>query len=612
MSSERTTSDLRLYLRVLRQARPFWRHIVVLFFISALAMPLALLAPVPLKIAVDSVIGEHPLPGPIDRLVPDSISGSQDALLVLAVGLFLAVALLNQLQLLANELLSTYVGERLSLDFRAKLFRHGQRLSLGYHDSRGTSDAVYRIWYDAPSIQWIAVHGVTPFVTAGLTLVAMIAVTASIDWQLALVALAVSPVLVVLTRIYRRRLRRGWKHVKELETSALSVVQEVVGALRVVKAFGQEDREQERFVDRSQATVREHIRVTWTSEALRVLIGLSTATGTAIVLYVGVRHVQTGVITLGELLLIMGYLAQLYLPLQTMSQSIASLQSSLAGAERAFALLDEAPDVAERPGARPLERAAGDVSFQRVSFAYEGDHKVLEAVSLDVPAGTRVGVVGATGAGKTTLVGLLTRFYDPDDGAIRLDGVDLREYRVADLRNQFAIVLQEPVLFSTTIAENIAYARPEATQAEIERAAAAANAHAFISALPDGYETPVGERGMRLSGGERQRISLARAFLKDAPILVLDEPTSSVDNRTEAMIMEAMERLMQGRTTFTIAHRLTTLLSCDLLVEIEQGTIASARSDVRNAIDGALAASGNGASAGADLLASGVARPTES
>jgi ATP-binding cassette subfamily B protein len=292
-------------------------------------------------------------------------------------------------------------------------------------------------------------------------------------------------------------------------------------------------------------------------------------------LWIGVRHVQAGYMTLGNLLLVMAYLAQFYGPLKTIGQKAAGLQGYLAGAERAFAVLERVTDVPERPNARPLARAAGAVAFRHVSFGYERNHCVLHDVSLDIPIGERLGIAGRTGAGKTTMINLLARFYDPWSGQILLDGADLREYRLADLRNQFAIVLQEPVLFSATIAENIAYARPDASQEEIVRAAKLANAHEFIANLPEGYQSRAGERGLRLSGGERQRISLARAFLKDAPILVLDEPTSAVDFKTESAIMEAMERLMRGRTVLMIAHRTSTLENCDLRLELEGGRVVS-------------------------------------
>jgi ATP-binding cassette subfamily B protein len=290
-----------------------------------------------------------------------------------------------------------------------------------------------------------------------------------------------------------------------------------------------------------------------------------------VALVIGVQQVRAGQLSLGNLLLVMAYMQQIYKPLKTLSKKTADVQSSLASAERAFALLDELPEVSERKDARRLARSAGSLLFLDVSFAYDAEHVVLHRVSFAAPPGTRVGIRGTTGAGKSTLMGLLMRFYDPTDGEITLDGVDLRDYSLADLRRQFAIVLQEPVLFSTSISENIAYGRDGATREEIVEAARLANAYDFIMELPEGFDTPVGERGMRLSGGERQRISLARAFLKDAPILILDEPTSSVDVKTEAVIMEAMQRLMQGRTTFMIAHRLDTLATCDMQIELEKG-----------------------------------------
>jgi ATP-binding cassette subfamily B protein len=303
------------------------------------------------------------------------------------------------------------------------------------------------------------------------------------------------------------------------------------------------------------------------------VIGLSLAAGTAVVLYVGMRQVESGIVSLGDLLLVMSYLFQLYEPLRSISEIIGRLQLHFASAERAFSFLDEMPDVPERDSARALQRATGAVSFRRVSFTYPGGRIALREASFDIGPGTRVGIIGATGAGKTTLVSLLARFYDPTAGSIQLDGIDLRDYKLADLRGQFAIVLQEPVLFSTTIAENIAYGRPGAAQENIVRAAKAANIHEFIAHLPEGYRTLVGERGMSLSGGERQRIALARAFLKEAPILILDEPTSSVDLETEAGIIDAMEQLTVGRTTFIIAHRLTTMKDCGVLFRIDRGIL---------------------------------------
>ena len=571
MVSRRHT-DFDLLMRLLGQARPYWPHLAALLVLSLLGTPIALLMPVPLAIVVNGLSGSNQIPGSwLSRLATNSLT----EVLFLAIVLVVGLGLLDQVQKLATSSLGTYIGEKILLGFRAQIFGHVQRLSLGYHDVKGTADSNYRIHWDAAAIQWIAIHGLPPSFTACLTLLGMIYVTARIEWRLALVALAVSPILFLITFAARRRLRRGWEATKNLESTAYAVVQEALTSLRVVKAFGQEDREQGRFVTHSGKSIRARVRLSLMDGVFGLLFGLTLAVGTALVLFIGARQVSRGVLALGELILVMGYLAQLYLPVQVISMGIATLQDALASAERAFSLLDEAPDVPDKADGRPLLRAAGAVAFRNVSFGYDKDRPVLHDISFEVEPGNRLGIAGMSGAGKSTLVSLLTRFYDPTAGQIFLDGIDLRDYKLADLRNQFAIVLQEPMLFSTTIQENIAYARPDAREQEIIEAAKAANAHDFIARLPDGYNTPVGERGMTLSGGERQRIALARAFLKDAPILILDEPTSSVDLETEALIIQAMERLMRGRTTFLITHRISTLGKCDVLLEIDYGRVSS-------------------------------------
>jgi len=562
-----------LLRRLAAQARPYAMPLGGLLLLSLLATPLALLAPLPLKVAVDNAIGGEALPAFLRLLLPAEIEGSAGAAVGVAVGLVLAHGLLVYLHALSLWLLQTHLGERLVLDFRARLFGHLQRLSLAYHDARGSADSTYRIQIDAPAIRHIAVGGVIPLLTSAVTLVAMIGVTASIHWQLASVALGISPVLFLLTRSSRRRLRARWSEVKEHESSAFGVIQEAVSAVRLVKAFGREDHEASRFARRGDATARGHLRLAWIEGGFDLLVGLTVAGGTAAALWIGVGQVRSGTLSVGALLVVMAYLAQLYGPLEAISKRFADLQASMASAARAFALLDEPSDVPERPGARPLGRARGAIELRDVHFAYEPGHPVLQGVHLAIEPGTRVGIVGGSGAGKTTLIGLLPRFYDPTAGAILLDGVDLREHRLRDLRDQFAIVLQEPVLLSTSIAENIAYGRPDAPREEIVAAARAANAHDFITALSDGYETQVGERGARLSGGERQRVALARAFLKDAPILILDEPTSSVDIATESAVIDALERLIGGRTSIVIAHRASTLRGCDRLLRLAGGRL---------------------------------------
>src|SRR5262249_22953211 len=519
---------------------------------------------------------------------------SKTAMLMAAGAFLVVVSLLTYGFALGLALLRTYMGEKLTLDFRAKLFHRAQQLSFDYHDRRGTLDAVYRIQNDATALQGFAISGIVPLCANAVTLFAMIVVTAHIDPLLAVVALAICPVLYLLMALSRRSVRPRWAELKTAESAALAVVHEVLAALRTVKSFNREELEEKRFVGRAGKLVTGNMRIVLIEGGFDLLVGLTIALGTAAVLVIGFGHVQAGVLTLGSLLLIMGYLAQLYKPLETISRQVTKLQSYIASAERACALLKSAADVPERPSARPLRRACGRVTFEHVSFAYRAEC-VLDDISFDVAAGTAVHVVGRTGAGKTTVMNLLARFYDPTRGRILLDGVDLRDYRVDDLRRQFALVLQEPVLFSTTIGENIRYARSDATQQEIITAAKAAGAHDFITRLPDGYNTPVGERGLTLSGGERQRISLARAVLKEPPILILDEPTSAVDTRTEAAIIESLDRLITGRTSFIIAHRPSTIRHCDQIIHIESGRFVGAGAPAaaaRFAVSGLIAARG--------------------
>jgi ATP-binding cassette subfamily B protein len=566
-----TNRTPRLMRRLGREALAYKWQLTSIVVVSLIAAPLALLTPVPLKLVVDSVLGSKPPPAILQPLLPNGLS--HEGLLVAAVALVLAVAFLTGVQELLATSLNSFVGERLLLTTRARIFQQSQRLSLTHHDRVGTSDAVYRVQTDAPALQYIAIYGIAPFVTAAATLAGMFYVSLRIDWQLALVALVVAPAVVTVTRMYRQRLRESWHNAKNLESASLAVVQQALANLRVVKAFAQEGREDARFVTKAAANMRARIRLALMQGVFDLLLALVIASGTAAVLYIGARHVQQGTLTLGNLVLVLAYLAQLYVPLQTISRSVVTLQSSLASAERVFALLDEQPDVAEHLSARRLHRARGEVRFENVSFTYDGHRPALDDVSFEIAPGSSLGIAGRTGSGKSTLLSLLTRFYDPTAGRILLDGIDLPDYALADLRRQFAIVLQEPVLFSTSIAENVAYGDPRASSRDISQAARAAYAHDFISALPDGYDTIVGERGMTLSGGERQRIALARAFLKDAPILLLDEPTSSVDVASEKMIMEALARLMEGRTTLMIAHRLKTLDICERRMEIDGGRV---------------------------------------
>ena len=568
-------SDLRTIGWVFKKARHYWLKVFIIFALSMLATPLSLLTPVPLMLAVDSVIGSEPLPALLELVVPNPVINSKPAMLVFVVLLVLIIAVGSALQNAAATLLTTSVGQSLMMEFRTSLFRHAQRLSATYHDTKGITDSIYRIQSDAPALQSLVISGVAPFFVAIFTLTSMLYIMASLDGLIALVAIAVSPLLYVFTSIFRKRLRNKWRDVKNAESSAQSVIQEVLSSLREVQAFGREEQESARFTEFTKHSIDENVKVVLLTGVYGVLVAITMAIGTALVLYLGVKRVESGVISVGQLLLVMSYLAQIHGPLNSIGKQITRLQGWLASAERVYTLLNEQPDVIEKPNARHIDRVKGEFRFENVSFSYDGKHDVLHDIDFDIPAGTRVGIAGHTGAGKSTLANLLMRFYDPVRGRILLDKYDLRDYRISDLRDQFGMVLQDSVLFSTSIADNIAYGKPEAKFEEIVQAAEMANASEFIRNMPDQYKTVVGERGMSLSGGQRQRIALARAFLRNAPILILDEPTSAVDKNTESLIMDALTTLIEGRTTFMIAHSQSTLDVCDVIIRLDHGQLKS-------------------------------------
>jgi len=568
--------------RAFEDLRPYLWPIIVLLIVSLLAVPITLIFPLPIKILVDSVLSSQSLPSYLTFFVGSQVSKS--LALWLAISILMGTAVVTYLQNLVNVWYSNKVGNRMTLDVRARLFRHMQRLSIAYHDTMGAADSAYRTLNDAPMLRSFGIDSLIPLTTSILTLAAMILVMVYLDWQLALIALLVSPLMFLLISVFRPRIRAGWRKYRASESAAMAVAQESLGASRLVKSYGQEERKNEQLVSHYNASLSASLKVQVDSAVYSLLVGIVTAAGLAAVLYIGIGHVQTGLLTLGSLLVVNYYVTQLYSPLRNVGQSILDIQMSLTGVERYRAVLDEKPDVPESPNALPLAGARGNITFRGVSFEYTKDHPVLHDVSFELHAGDRLGVVGPTGSGKTTLSTLLLRLFDPTRGLITLDEIDLRDYKLADLRSQYAVVHQETVLFSTTVAENISFARPNATMDEVVAAATAAKAHEFITNLPNGYDTLVGERGMKLSGGERQRISLARAFLKDAPILILDEPTSSLDVHTEAAILDTIQELMKGRTTLMIAHRPSTLRDCNMILVLEDGRVSRMTDEVESVI----------------------------
>lgn len=481
----------RLYRGLFEQTWPHWRWIGLFLAVELLGIPLALLAPLPLMLAVDSVVGSHPPPGWLSAVVPVDWADPRTGVLAVS-ALTVLLALLAKGHQMAQALLHTVVGEKLVMGFRERLFRHSLSLSLTYHDSNGSADSVYRIQSDATAIQTLVMQSFVPQVSAIAMLCSMLYVTAQMNLRLALIGLAVCPPLILATVMFRPRLCKQWREVKELESKVQSIVQEVIGSVRVVKVFNREEHEVSRYRAAYGRGVTARLKAALQENYYSLSTGMTVAAGTAGVLVVGLGDVLAGELALGSLLLVMAYLKQLYEPLRTICRQLTVRQKALASAERAFRLLDELPEVPERADPLPLSRATGHVCFKDVSFAYPGGPPVLSGVTLEIPAGARVGIAGPTGAGKTTLLKLLTRLYDPSGGQILLDGVDLRDYRLADLRGQFSVVLQEPVLFSATIGDNLAYGRPGASEVEILAALRAAGAHTILDALPDGAGTLVG------------------------------------------------------------------------------------------------------------------------
>lgn len=559
---------------------------ISILILSLSSVPITLITPFPVKILVDNVIGSQPLPSYLALLDPFRSVVSKSYFVGLAISILLGVAALTYLQNLVSTWYSTKIGNRMTLGVRTLLFRQMQRLSISYHDRMGAADSAYRTLNDAPMLRSFGIDGMIPLATSILTLSAMIVVTLFLDWELAIVALLVSPLLFLLTLIFRPRIRSGWRKYRASESAAMAVAQESLGASRLVKVYGQEDRKSEQLVSHYSESLDAQLKVQVYGAFYSLLIGVTTAAGLAAVLYIGIGHVLAGTLSLGSLLVVNFYVTQLYGPLRGVGQSILDVQQSLTGIERYHEILDENPDVPESPTAMALARAKGKIEFQNVTFEYVKDHPVLHNIFFEIQPGDRLGIIGPTGSGKTTISTLLLRLFDPTTGSITLDDVDLRDYKLANLRNQFAVVHQETVLFSTTVTENIRFANPNASMGEVIAAAKAASAHDFIQGLPEGYETLVGERGMKLSGGERQRISLARAFLKDPAILILDEPTSSLDLLTESEILNTVQQLAKGRTTVMIAHRASTLRDCNIILTIENGNVSRITTDVESALAG--------------------------
>ena len=538
--------------------------------LTILAAVFGLAEPWPLAVILNTVLQDQKTSGVIEF-----VFGSEPTVWVILVTMVLARFLLTAVGngfTVLNHYLGSKMEQNMVLDLRSDLFAHAQRLSLTFHDERQTGALMSQINTQASAVGNI-VMVVPPIVESLLTLVGMLVIATLIDWQLALLSLIVIPLLYWSFGLYGRRIVPRLQRVQSLEWRSLSIVHEAMSMLRVIVTFGREDHEHRRFREQGQTAVDERVKLTVSQSLYTLGVQTTTAAGTSLVLGVGAWHVIQGTISLGELIVMMTYIGSVYQPLEQLSMTVGTVHDQLVQFNASLDLLDTEPEVTEKPDAVEVGRVRGRITAQGVSFTYRGRKATLSDISFHARPGERVAIVGHTGAGKSTLMSLLIRFYDPHSGRIEMDGVDLRDLTLKSLRDQISVVLQEPLLFSGTIEDNIRYGKLEATKEEVVEAARAANADDFISGLPSGYGTPIGERGAQLSGGERQRICVARAFLKDAPILILDEPTSSIDSKTERVILDALDDLMEGRTSFMIAHRLSTVRHVDQILVMSEGRI---------------------------------------
>ena len=557
-------------LSIARLLRPYWPLLVIAFIAMLLEGGASLLEPWPLKVIFDHVLGAKPASGFSARL----ISGSEPLqVLNVAIVALMAIAVVGAVSSYTQKYLSATVAKRVGFDLRHLLYHHVQRMSLSFYEHRQTGDMVVRLTSDIDAAEEFISSAVLGIALHLLTLVGMLGVMLYLDWRFALIGLSVAPVLFVVVYRITRRIKRTTRAVKQKESELASAVQESIASVRVVKAFAREEWEEGRLDEHGQASVALALAARSIKARLPPLVDIIVAIGTCLVLWVGVRLVLTNQLTAGALLVFVIYLGKLYKPMKDLSKTADTLSKAAVSFDRVAEILALDSQVPELPGARPAPRFAGDICFTNVTFGYSADHLVLKGVDLSIERGQRAALVGLTGSGKSTLIGLIARFHDTVGGSVSIDGRDVRQYTLASLREQVSFVLQEPILFRATIAQNIAYGRPGASLDEIARAAQLAHAHEFVTRLPRQYDTVVGERGDTLSVGQRQRIAIARAIIRDAPILLLDEPSSALDSESEEYVFQGLSHLMRGRTSLTIAHRLATVRNADVIFVLDDGVI---------------------------------------
>jgi ATP-binding cassette subfamily B protein/subfamily B ATP-binding cassette protein MsbA len=566
---------MRRQLRLFRYVWPHWRGLSVVLLTMLLNIGLHVLWPWPLKILVDDVLIRRQVPEwlqpTLGRLPgPSGLEGLLLWVCIAAVVLHFASTLIEMVSTLA----SVTFGQRMVYHLGADLFRHLEGLGLRFHSRQPVGDTVSRVTGDAYCVQILVCSVLEPLLDALLTLVAVFLVMWGLEPTMTLISLGVVPVMVLLMWLFSGPMQERGRVERDLEGRMMTQVDQTLNAIPAVQAFTREDREHQTLRGYAAEAVVAHRRSSEMDMLFKMFIGLVTAVGGAVIMWLGARYalMPEPAVSVGTIILFLYYLEKLYEPLNAVAHSGSTLQHATGSADRVLEILDTPPEVSDAPGAQAVP-LRGHVRYENVTFGYDPDRPVLHGISLEARPGEVIAIVGQTGAGKTTLVNMLVRFFDPWSGRVTIDGRDLCDYRLKSLRQQIALVLQDPYIFPITLAENISYGRPEAGRVEVEAAARAANADDYIRRIPGGYDAVVGERGATLSGGEKQRLSIARAFLKDAPILILDEPTSALDARTEGLLLDALEHLMKDRTTFIIAHRLSTIRNADRILVINQGAI---------------------------------------
>jgi ATP-binding cassette, subfamily B, bacterial len=553
--------------------RPHWKSLS-LAFVAVLGVTLTdLLEPWPLKLVFDYLLKSKPLPEWLNPIASTFGTNDTVSLLNFAAIALIVIALLSAISSYSEKYLTSSVGQWVVHDLRRTLYSHIQRLSLSYHDEKSTGDLISRVTSDIDAIQNLVSSALLGTLINSLTLFGMLGVMLYLSWKFTLVALCVAPVLFLVAYTFTRRIKQASRAVRKKEGEIVSVIAEVLSSMRVVKAFAREDYEQKRLERESLESVEISLQARSIKAKLAPLVEVIVAGGTAVALWYGSRLVLAGSLTPGSLLVFLLYLGKMYKPMRELSKMTDTFSKAVVGWERIQEVLETESQVPDKRGAVLAPRFRGRIEFDDVSFSYGPEQEILKNINLTIEPGQVAALVGPSGAGKTTLVGLIARFYDPDAGSVRIDGKDIRTFKQRSLRQRISFVLQDTLLFHTTVWQNIAYGRPEASRDDIIRAAQLANAHEFIEQMPEGYDTIVGERGATLSGGQRQRIAIARAIVRDAPILILDEPSSGLDANSEQLVFEALERLMRKKTCVVIAHRLSTIQRADIIFVLNEGTI---------------------------------------